>query len=184
MDSSPRPQITIWSDFAPDEEPVKQYSDVAASTVVHSISFFPESADQFVTTGQGHVSLWSMGGTDDEESSESGLVRKQGLFTRKIDRPKDVFCVTFAQSGEILTGDSDGNVMIWKMVKVIRVLKGAHTGAVGDICVLPDGSFVSGGLEDGALVIFNKEYQLIGAGAYLPKESGKVRRILVIKITF
>ena len=101
----------------------------------------------------------------------------QGLFTRKIPRPQSVNCSAFAQSGEILTGDSDGNVMIWGGVKVIRVLKGAHEGSVADICVMDDGSFVSGGLSDGSFVVFNKEYQLIGAGAVLPGNLGNVRTI-------
>ena len=101
----------------------------------------------------------------------------QGLFTRKIPRPHSVNCAAFAQSGEILTGDSDGNVMIWGGVKVIRVLKGAHEGPVADLCVMDDGSIVSGGLSDGSFVVFNKEYQLIGAGAMLPANHGNVRTI-------
>ena len=36
------------------------------------------------------------------------------------------FSSAFALTGEILTGDSDGNVMVWKGIKVVRVLKGAH----------------------------------------------------------
>ena len=31
---------------------------------------------------------------------------------------------------------------------MVRVLKGAHAGAVGDIKVMEDGSFISGGLDD------------------------------------
>ena len=55
-------------------------------------------------------------------------------------------CLAFATSAEeILTGDSDGNVMVWKGVKVVRVLKGAHNGPVGSIAVFEDGSFISGG---------------------------------------
>ncbi|XP_023324259.1 echinoderm microtubule-associated protein-like 1 [Eurytemora carolleeae] len=106
------------------------------------------------------------------------LMRRQGLFTKKIDRPKYVICVAFAASGEILTGDSEGNIMVWRSVKVTRVLKGAHTGPVSDICVLEDGSFISGGVSDGTLCIFNSTYELIGVGATLPDQFGGVRRIL------
>jgi hypothetical protein len=42
-------------------------------------------------------------------------------------------------------------------------------GNVADICMMDDGSFISGGKDDGALVIFNERYELIGAGAVLPK---------------
>ena len=62
-------------------------------------------------------------------------------------------------------------------LKVVRVLKGAHQGPVADICVVDDGSFVSGGLSDAALVVFDDQYQLIGAGATLPERFGAVRCI-------
>ena len=67
--------------------------------------------------------------------------------------------------------------MIWGGVKVVRVLKGAHEGSVAAICVMDDGSFVSGGLSDGSFVVFNSEYSLIGAGAILTWELGNVRTI-------
>jgi hypothetical protein len=35
--------------------------------------------------------------------------------------------------------------------------------------MMDDGSFISGGKDDGAMVIFNEKYELIGAGALLPK---------------
>ena len=69
--------------------------------------------------------------------------KKQGLFTRKIDRPSSVTCAAFAKgNAEFLTGDSEGNVMVWKGIRVVRVLKGAHQGLVGDICVIEEVSHV------------------------------------------
>ena len=69
--------------------------------------------------------------------------KKQGLFTRKIDRPSSVTCASFAKgNAEFLTGDSEGNVMVWKGIRVVRVLKGAHQGLVGDICVIEEVSHV------------------------------------------
>ena len=65
--------------------------------------------------------------------------------------------------------------MVWKGVKVVRVLKGAHSGPVGHIAVFEDGSVVSGGEKDGALVMFNEAYELMGAGATLPSHTGSVR---------
>ena len=43
---------------------------------------------------------------------------------------------------------------------MVRVLKGAHEGPVADICVVDDGSFVSGGLMDGSFVVFNRDRAL------------------------
>ena len=48
------------------------------------------------------------------------------------------------------------------LAKVVRVLKGAHKGSVADICVMEDGSFVSGGASDGALCAFDSDYGPIG----------------------
>lgn len=104
--------------------------------------------------------------------------------------------MAFATSGEILSGDTEGNLMVWRSVKVVRVLKGAHTGPVADIAVMDDGSFVSGGVSDGALVVFDSRldlftshapiyrdpithrYDLIGVGAALPEQYGGVRTIV------
>ncbi len=40
--------------------------------------------------------------------------------------------------------------------------QGAHSGPVADICTLEDGSFISGGLADGSIVVFDNKYELIG----------------------
>ena len=37
---------------------------------------------------------------------------------------------------------------------------------------MEDGSFISGGLDDDSLVVFNENYELIGAGAILPEVLG------------
>jgi len=88
---------------------------------IYSASFYPERPNILLTTGRNHVILWTF-----EDGGETELQKKLGLFTRKIPRPRIVTCCAFAITGEILTGDSDGNVMIWKGIKVVRVLKGAH----------------------------------------------------------
>ena len=41
-----------------------------------------------------------------------------------------------------------------------------------------DGSFVSGGEKDAALIVFNSDYELIGAGAALTPQVGAVRTLL------
>jgi microtubule-associated protein-like 1/2 len=172
VDADERPVLSIWSMV--EKSPPKQlHNAIASNDDILSVHFLPESTNELVATGKGQVSLW----TFSKQDNEAGLDKKQGLFTRKIPRPHSVNCSTFAATGEILTGDSDGNVMIWGGVKVIRVLKGAHEGSVADICIMDDGSIVSGGLSDGAFVVFNDQYQLIGAGATLPENLGCVRRI-------
>ena len=92
-----------------------------------------------ISTGKGHVNVWTLTKKKDGGEGETELNKKQGLFTRKIDRPSSVTCAAFAKGNvEFLTGDSEGNVMVWKGIRVVRVLKGAHQGLVGDICVIEE----------------------------------------------
>ena len=168
VDSSQTPVLRVWKNI--DSEPELIEETNAHSDEVISAQFYPEPPNIMLTTGKSHVTMWSIA---------DQLQSRNGLFTRKIPRPKLVTCAAFAQNGEVLTGDSDGNVMVWRGVKVVRVLKGAHSGTVGDIKVMDDGSFVSGGLDDDSLVIFNESYELIGAGAVLPEAVGGVKKILV-----
>ena len=92
-----------------------------------------------ISTGKGHVNVWTLTKKKDGSEGETELNKKQGLFTRKIDRPSSVTCAAFAKgNAEFLTGDSEGNVMVWKGIRVVRVLKGAHQGLVGDICVIEE----------------------------------------------
>ena len=105
-----------------------------------SLYFYPGRQNVLITTGKHHVYVWTIS-TEKQEDGEdkTELKKKQGLFTRKIPRPAAVACAAFAQgSNEFLTGDTDGNVMVWKGVKVVRVLKGAHQGPVGDIYVIEE----------------------------------------------
>ena len=46
-----------------------------------------------------------------------------------------------------------------------------------------DGSFVSGGEKDASLIVFNSEYELIGAGAVLTPHVGGVRALLKRNLT-
>ena len=171
VDGADTPSISVWTSFDK-----KQFSprlitqSSAGAEKVLSVMFYEKRHNILVSCGKAHLNIWSMEGDI--------LMRRQGLFTKKIQKPKYVTCTAFASSGEILSGDTEGNIMVWRSVKVVRVLKGAHTGPVADIAVLSDGSFVSGGLADGALVMFDADYELIGVGAALPDQFGGVRRLL------
>ena len=175
-DSEAKPNLSVWSDIE-GSSPKKLTASVASSDAVLALSFYPARQNIIISAGEDHLFVWTL--QTDQETGETVLKKKQGLFTKKIPKPKAVTCVAFAaESNEILTGDSDGNVMVWKGVKVVRVLKGAHNGPVGDIAVFDDGSFVSGGEKDGALVVFNDSYELIGAGATVQANLGSVRCIV------
>ena len=56
--------------------------------------------------------------------------------------------------GELLTGDSNGNIMVWQRTtyRPIRTIYNAHEGGVFTICVLKDGTVVTGGGKDKRIV--------------------------------
>ena len=172
VDGAEQPNISVWTNFDKQQIAPKMLTQsTASSDKVLSVRFYEKRHNILVTCGKTHLNIWSMEGDI--------LMRRQGLFTKKIQKPKYVICTSFAASGEIISGDSDGNVMVWRSVKVVRVLKGAHTGPVSDICIMEeDGSFVTGGVSDGTLVVFDANYDLIGVGASLPEQFGGVRRII------
>lgn len=74
-------------------------------TVV-AAEFHPLERNQIVTCGKGHISFWTLdaGGT---------LYKRNGIFETTRDRPKYVTCLAFTQNGEVLSGDSNGSVIIW-----------------------------------------------------------------------
>ncbi|TRY69436.1 hypothetical protein TCAL_03039 [Tigriopus californicus] len=132
-------KLSLWTINGTGDEPVsKIVLVVAGADHVHSLEFHPMDHNTMILTGKGFVTLWTLKDGPDGATMD----RSQGLFTRKIPRPKSVLCSKVDKNGDLLTGDLDG------------------------------------GLSDGAFVVFDNRYQLIGAGATLPDVFGCVRRIL------
>ena len=74
-------------------------------TVV-AAEFHPLDKNYIVTCGKNHINFWTLdaGGT---------LYKRQGIFEGGRDRPKYVTCLAFTQTGDVLSGDSNGNIIIW-----------------------------------------------------------------------
>jgi microtubule-associated protein-like 1/2 len=94
------------------------------------------------------------------------LSRKTGLFDQR-DKPKYVTCLAFSFTGDVITGDSNGNVFIWGRGynAVTKALRKVHDGPIFAICVLKDGSVVTGGGKDRRLVQFDASYRKSGLEA-------------------
>lgn len=62
--------------------------------------------------------------------------------------------MSFNDVGEILVGDSNGNISLWHPTshRIIRVIMGAHEGPIFDICTLKNGTFVTGGGKDKRII--------------------------------
>ncbi|KAG7255229.1 hypothetical protein CRUP_011404 [Coryphaenoides rupestris] len=78
----------------------------------------------------------------------------------KHEKPKYVLCVAFAENGDAITGDSSGNIYVWAKggSRITHAVSGAHEGGVFSLCVLKDGTMVSGGGKDRQVVLWDHSY--------------------------
>uniref|UniRef100_H2Z3H4 Uncharacterized protein n=1 Tax=Ciona savignyi TaxID=51511 RepID=H2Z3H4_CIOSA len=130
--------------------------------------FNPHLDGSIVSCGKNHINFWSL---------EAGqLVKKQGLFEDHYTRnPKFILCLGFTSNGDVISGDSSGNVQVWtKGRKIAQVLDNAHEGPVFCISPVRDG-FLTGG-KDGCIKKWTEDFQP-SQQTRLPEESGSVRTI-------
>uniref|UniRef100_A0A8C1WIQ5 EMAP like 1 n=1 Tax=Cyprinus carpio TaxID=7962 RepID=A0A8C1WIQ5_CYPCA len=133
--------------------------------------FHPTDANVIVTCGKSHLYFWSL--------EKGSLVKKQGLF-EKQEKPKFVLCVTFSENGDAITGDSSGNILVWGKGKRIKgsnrislAIQGAHEASVFALCMLRNGTLVSGG-KDRKLISWDENYQKIQT---VPELYGPIRTV-------
>lgn len=135
---------------------------------VFAADFHPTDSNIVVTCGKSHLYFWNL---------EKGvLVKKQGLF-EKQEKPKFVLCVTFAENGDAITGDSSGNILVWGKGtnRISHVIQGAHEGSIFALCMLRNGTLVSGG-KDRRLISWDSGYQQIQT-VEVPELFGPIRTI-------
>ncbi|XP_029349351.1 echinoderm microtubule-associated protein-like 1 isoform X5 [Echeneis naucrates] len=135
---------------------------------VFAADFHPTDSHIIVTCGKSHLYFWNL---------EKGmLVKKQGLF-EKQEKPKFVLCVTFAENGDTITGDSSGNILVWGKGtnRISHVIQGAHEGSIFAVSMLRNGTLVSGG-KDRRLISWDNSYQQTQV-VEVPELFGPIRTI-------
>uniref|UniRef100_A0A672RFK9 Echinoderm microtubule-associated protein-like 2 n=1 Tax=Sinocyclocheilus grahami TaxID=75366 RepID=A0A672RFK9_SINGR len=140
--------LSVW-----DWQKEKQLAEVKCSNEsVLGAVFHPMEANLIVTCGKSHINFWTMEGNT--------LTKRQGLF-EKHEKPKYVLCVAFAENGDAITGDSSGNIYIWTKGgnRISQVILGAHEGGIFSLCVLKDGTLVSGGGKDRRVLLWDHDYR-------------------------
>ncbi|XP_078701340.1 echinoderm microtubule-associated protein-like 2 isoform X2 [Branchiostoma floridae x Branchiostoma belcheri] len=136
-------------------------------------AFNPKDNTQLVTAGKGHVTFWTL--------KKNGLLsRKNGIFGKL--KPKYVECISFLDNGDVITGDSKGNILIFKKdsSQAGRTIIGAHKEGVTALYVRRDGTLMSGG-GDKKIVLWDLDLQKPLKISKLPKKTGKVRSICVLE---
>uniref|UniRef100_A0A8C9YN88 EMAP like 1 n=1 Tax=Sander lucioperca TaxID=283035 RepID=A0A8C9YN88_SANLU len=138
---------------------------------VFAADFHPTDSNIVVTCGKSHLYFWNL---------EKGvLVKKQGLLAKNKQYVCSCFvlCVTFAENGDAITGDSSGNILVWGKGtnRISHVIQGAHEGSIFALCMLRNGTLVSGG-KDRRLISWDSSYQQIQT-VEVPELFGPIRTI-------
>ncbi|XP_036606494.1 echinoderm microtubule-associated protein-like 1 isoform X7 [Trichosurus vulpecula] len=148
VDDSNDHVLSVW-----DWQKEEKLADVKCSNeAVFAADFHPTDTNIIVTCGKSHLYFWTLEG--------NSLIKKQGLF-EKQEKPKFVLCVTFSENGDTITGDSSGNILVWGKGtnRISYAVQGAHEGGIFALCMLRDGTLVSGGGKDRKLISWNGNYQ-------------------------
>lgn len=147
---------------------------------VLAAEFHPIEKNILITIGKGHIHFWDIEGGSLAKKIGSFEVCNFNFFssqtdhqihffcyTQKQDKPKYILCMTFNDVGELLTGDSNGNIIVWHQNsgRIIRTIFNAHDGSIFDICTLKDGTIVTGGGKDKKIIEWNANMNRTGREA-------------------
>ncbi|XP_044789131.1 echinoderm microtubule-associated protein-like 1 isoform X10 [Bubalus bubalis] len=165
VDDSNDHVLSVW-----DWQKEERLADVKCSNeAVFAADFHPTDTNIIVTCGKSHLYFWTLEG--------SSLIKKQGLF-EKQEKPKFVLCVTFSENGDTITGDSSGNILVWGKGtnRISYAVQGAHEGGIFALCMLRDGTLVSGGGKDRKLISWDGNYQKLHK-TEIPEQFGPIRTV-------
>uniref|UniRef100_UPI00358FA3EB echinoderm microtubule-associated protein-like 2 n=1 Tax=Myxine glutinosa TaxID=7769 RepID=UPI00358FA3EB len=140
-----------------------------AGDPVFAAEFHPTDCNCIITCGKGHMYFWN---------TDSGmLTKKLGLF-EKHEKPKALLCLTFNENGDAVTGDSSGNILVWGKGtnKISHVLQSAHDSGILSLCLLRDGTLVSGGGKDRHIVLWDAMYRHLKK-LEVPEQYGPIRTL-------
>ncbi|XP_020279289.1 echinoderm microtubule-associated protein-like 2 isoform X4 [Pseudomyrmex gracilis] len=170
IDETSDHNISIWDWQKSDRGSKVTETKCSVDTVVCA-EWHPLERNQIVSCGKGHVSFWSL-------DNGGMLYKRMGIFESR-DKPRYVTCVAFNQNGDVLTGDSNGTVIVWARGTntIARVVRNLHEGSIFSICVLKNGNIITGGGKDGRIVYFDSSLNLTGSEAQIEDHFGGIRTL-------
>ncbi|XP_030635536.1 echinoderm microtubule-associated protein-like 3 [Chanos chanos] len=180
IDESNEHMLSVW-DWA---KGIKQAEVKSTNEAVLAVEFNSSDSNNIITCGKSHVYFWTL--------SAGTLTKKQGIFG-KYKKPKFILCFVFSLTGDVLTGDSEGNILTWgKSAADVKTLgKGAketfqimrqtraHEGSVFTLCVLQGGALLSGGGKDRRIIRWSADLAP-ERECEIPEKYGAVRTIAVV----
>uniref|UniRef100_A0A672HU48 HELP domain-containing protein n=1 Tax=Salarias fasciatus TaxID=181472 RepID=A0A672HU48_SALFA len=142
IDDSNEHMLSVW-----DATKGTKHAEVKVSTneAVFAVEFNPDDSSNIITCGKSHVYFWTL--------SAGQFTKKQGIFG-KYKKPKFIQCFIFSLTGDVLTGDSEGNILTWgkSAVRGHHSVTKAHEGSVFTLCPLQGGALLSGGGKDRKII--------------------------------
>ncbi|XP_066575039.1 echinoderm microtubule-associated protein-like 3 isoform X3 [Amia ocellicauda] len=184
VDDSNEHMLSVW-DCA---KGTKQTEVKSTNEAVFAVEFSPTDSTSIISCGKSHVYFWTLSG--------GSLSKKQGIFG-KYKKPKFIQCFVFSGTGDVLTGDSEGNILTWgksaadvktlgkgakaassRMDETYQIMRQtrAHEGSVFTLCVLQSGGLLSGGGKDRRVVRWSVDLAP-ERETEIPEQYGAVRTI-------
>ncbi|XP_018393791.1 PREDICTED: echinoderm microtubule-associated protein-like 2 isoform X5 [Cyphomyrmex costatus] len=170
IDETSDHNISIW-DWQKSDRGTKVTETKCSVDTVVCAEWHPLERNQIVSCGKGHVSFWSL-------DNGGMLYKRMGIFESR-DKPRYVTCVAFNQNGDVLTGDSNGNIIVWSRGTntISRLVRNLHEGSIFSICVLKNGNIITGGGKDGKILYFDASLNLTGEEAQIEDHFGGIRTL-------
>lgn len=168
VDEANEHAISVW-DLSRDR-PHKITETKSSTEPVLGVEFHPSDKGSIVTCGKGQITFWTLEG--------GALSKKQGIYD-KYDKPKYVLCLAFAPNGDVLTGDSNGNIFVWGKGsnRITQAVLGAHEGGVFSLCGMKDGNLLSGGGKDRKVIEWDGSYSKTGRETEVAEVYGPIRTL-------
>ncbi|KAM4537552.1 echinoderm microtubule-associated protein-like 3 isoform 1-T1 [Odontesthes bonariensis] len=177
IDDSNEHMLSVW-----DCTKETKHAEVKSTNeAVLAVEFNPNDSANIITCGKSHVYFWTL--------SAGQFTKKQGIFG-KYKKPKFIQCFVFSLTGDVLTGDSEGNILTWgksaadvktlgkgaKETYQIMQLTKAHEGSVFTLCILQGGALLSGGGKDRKVIRWSADLAP-ERECEIPEKFGAVRTI-------
>ncbi|XP_030842588.1 77 kDa echinoderm microtubule-associated protein isoform X2 [Strongylocentrotus purpuratus] len=151
-------------------------SNQASSDAVVCGAFHPFDDTTMVIAGRQHLYFWTL--------TDNRLVRDKRSGTWDGEKPAYVTCIEFSHTGDVLTGDSNGSITVWEKdtdftFKLRYMVQHAHERSVFALCMLDDGTLLSGGGLDRRLLAWDSHsgYTSSKVERLFPENAGGIRTI-------
>ncbi|XP_041480097.1 77 kDa echinoderm microtubule-associated protein-like isoform X3 [Lytechinus variegatus] len=151
-------------------------SNQASTDAVVCGAFHPFDDTTVVTAGRQHLYFWTL--------TDNRLVRDKRSGTWDGEKPSYVTCIEFSHTGDVLTGDSSGCITVWEKdtdftFKLRYMVQHAHERSVFALCMLEDGTLLSGGGLDRRLLAWDSHsgYTSSKVERLFPENAGGIRTI-------